>query len=182
MKKSWMPALLLGALTLAGPAVARLAADGLVPGEKLYVTIGFDNPIFEEHYRYGYNDGKDIVLDTLRERAADDAKKAGWPTPIVVLGDKSQPPPNEPVLRITWTDQNAVVGEYLPNKDAKPYYLGVLSRTALAFGPDPNGAVSRIHSAVNDLARRDQQVKEDVATYLYVALGLTEKHLHIPRP
>lgn len=180
MKTSWKPVLLLGMLTLAAPAVSRLAADGLVPGERLYVTVGFDDPIFEQHYRYGYNDGKDIVLDTLRQRAEADAKKAGWPTAIVVLGDKTPPPPNEPVLRITWTEQHDVVAEYLPSKDAKAYYLGVLSRTALAFGPDPNGAVNRISSAVNDLDRRDQQVKEAVDTYLYTALGLAEKHLRIP--
>ena len=180
MKTLPIPAFLLAALALAAPAVPRLAAAGAVPGGTLYVTIGFDNPIFEEHYRYGYNDGKDLVLDTLRERAEADAKKAGWPTPIIVLGDKSPPPAGAPVLRITWTDPNAVVGEYLPSKDAKPYYLGVLSRTALAFGPDPDGALNRIASAPNDLAKRDQRVREDIATYLYVALGLTAKHLHLP--
>jgi hypothetical protein len=56
----------------------------------------------------------------------------------------------------------------------------VLSRTALAFGPDPNGAINRISSAPNDLAHRDQEVKERVDTYLYTALGYTEKHLRIP--
>jgi hypothetical protein len=180
MKTSWKPALLLGMLALAAPAVSPVRADGLVPGEKLYVKVVFDNPIFEEHYRYGYNDGKDIVLGTLRDRAETDAKKAGWPTPIVVLDDKTPPPADEPVLRITWTNPGDVVAEYLPNKDAKAYYLGVLSRRSLAFGPDPNGALNRIASAPNDLAKRDQQVKENVDNYLYTALGYTEKHLHIP--
>lgn len=165
-------------------------ANGRPPGDKLYVTIAYDDPIFFEHFRYAYDvTGKDIVLGTLRDKAAFDASKAGWPTPIVVLDEKTPPPPDEPILRLTWIKETSgmnlaadstngtVTAEYLPNRNAKPYYLGVVSRQSLAFGPDPNGAIESIQTAPNDLARRDARVEAQIEMYLYEGLQMLEQRL-----
>ncbi len=170
--------LLSGAVALAAVAIPQLraASSAAATGDKLYVTIDYDDPIAFERFRYGFNDGKDLILGTLRAKAAEMAQAAHWATQVVVLDEKTQPPEGAPVLRLTWS-HDAVLAEYLPNKDAKAYYLGVVNRTSLAFHPTPAAVITRINSAPNSLARRDERIRADTELNLYLALGLVEKHL-----
>lgn len=186
-------------VAIAGAALTlpRLAADtpaAPTASGAIYITISYDDPIAFEHFRYGFNDGKDLILETLRAKAAEMAQAAHWTAPIVVLDDKTPPPAGAPVLRLSWDDSGApyagaqtlspsadrnftVSAEYLPNKDAKPYYLGVVSRESLAFHPTPDLVYTRIRSAPNQFARRDETIKADTELNLYLALQRIEKHL-----
>jgi len=196
MKKLFGHPLLWGAIVCAGLILPRLsAAPAAAPDRSgpLYITIAYDDPIAFEHFRYGFNDGKDLILGTLRAKAAEMAQAAHWTAPIVVLDDKTPPPAGAPVLRLSWDDSGApfagaqtlnpsadrnftVSAEYLPNKDAKATYLGVVSRESLAFHPNPDEVYTRIRSAPNNFARRDETIKADTELNLFLALQRIEKH------
>jgi hypothetical protein len=180
MKKFFGNSLVLGAIACAALAIPHLAAaPAAAPaaGSSLYVTISYDDPIAFEHFRYGFNDGKDIIIGTLRAKAAEMAQAAHWTMPIVVLDENTAPPAGAPVLRLTWDNQLAVEAEYLPNKDAKATYLGVVSREPLAFHPTPDLVITRIRSAPNAFARRDETVKANTELNLYLALQRIEEHV-----
>jgi hypothetical protein len=177
--------LFLGALAVAVLALPRLSAATplpdapAVPGA-LYVTIAYDDPIAFEHFRYGFNDGKDLILGTLQAKATAMAQAAHWTAPIVVLDEKVQPPPGAPVLRLSWDDGGnafTVSAEYLPNRDAKADYLGVVSRESLAFHPTPDLVYTRIAQAPNQFARRDETIRADTELNLFLSLQRIEKHL-----
>jgi hypothetical protein len=194
MKKLLGHPLLWSAIACAALVLPRLtAATPPAPGP-IYVTISYDDPIAFEHFRYGFNDGKDLILGTLRTKAAEMAHAAHFTAPIVVLDDKTPPPAGAPVLRLSWDDSGApyagaqtlspsadrnftVSAEYLPDKDAKASYLGVVSRESLAFHPTPDLVYTRIRSAPNDFVRRDETIKADTELNLFLALQRAEKHL-----
>jgi hypothetical protein len=185
MKKILRYPLVLGALAVAlalprlSAATLRLPDAPAVPGA-LYITIAYDDPIAFEHFRYGFNDGKDLILGTLQAKAGEMAHAAHWTAPIVVLDEKAQPPPGAPVLRLSWDDGGntfTVSAEYLPNRDAKADYLGVVSRESLAFHPTPDLVYTRIAAAPNQFARRDETIRADTELNLFLSLQRIEKHL-----
>jgi hypothetical protein len=193
MKSSLGRFLLWAVLACAIPGVPRAAAAPQ-PAGPLYITIAYDDPIAFEHFRYGFNDGKDLILGTLRNKADEMARYAHWDIPIVVLDDKVQPPPGAPVLRLSWDDSGApyagaqtlspsadrhftVSAEYLPDREAKAHYLGVVSRESLAFHPTPDAVYTRIRSAPNEFARRDETIRANTELSLFLALQRVKKQL-----
>src|ERR1700722_17846922 len=107
--------LLAGAIALTAVAVphVRAAQPAAAPGNALYVTIGTDDPLAFDRFRYGRDAGKvnqDLIVPTLRAQAPAMAAAARWTTiPIVVLNENASPPAGEPVLRLTWSDGNMKV-------------------------------------------------------------------------
>jgi hypothetical protein len=183
------------ALASAALALPRIAAAPAATGDTLYVTVDSDDPIAFKLFRYGYNDGKDLIIDTLRAKAGDMAQAAHWSGPIVVLDENTPPPAGAHVLRLNWDDSGGsaagvqtlgggrserdftVSAEYLPNPDAKPRYLGVVSRESLAFHPTPDLVYTRIRSAPNDFARRDETVRAKTELNLFLALQRARKQV-----
>jgi len=175
--------LLAGTIALAAGAVphVRAAQPAAAPGDALYVTIGTDDPLAFDRFRYGRDAGKvnqDLIVPTLRNQAPVMAAAARWTTPIVVLNENTSPPAGEPVLRLTWSDGNAkVFAEYLPTSSSHAHFLGVVSRDSLSYHPTPNEALNRVLSATSEEARHDEAVRANTEMELYLALQLVEEHL-----
>ncbi len=173
--------LVTGTIALAAVAVPHLRAAQPVaaPGDALYVTIDTDDPLAFDRFRFA-DDGKtkneDLIVPTLRARGPAMAEAAHWPTPLVALNEDASPPPNEPVLRLTWSN-GRVFAEYLEKKGAKPFFLGVVNRDSLAYHPTPDAALNKIMSATSGGAKHDETIRANTEMQLYLALDLLEKHL-----
>ena len=182
MKTFLRQLLLSGAVALmasAGPLL-RAAPPVSGNGEALYVTIGTDDPLAFDRFRYGFATPKvneDLIIPTLRAKAPDMAQAAHWSAPIVVLNEDTRPPAGQPVLRLTWSDGGRVYAEYLATPAAKAVELGVVSRDSLAYHPTPDAALNRVLSATSEEARHDEAVRANTEMELYLALQLVEEHL-----
>jgi hypothetical protein len=174
--------LLSGTVALAAIAAPRALAAPVAapPGDTLYLAVGTDDPLAFDRLRYGRDSGQvneDLIIPTLRARAAAMARAAGLEVPIVTLDEDARPPAGEPVLRLTWGLGGKVFAEYLATAGARPVFLGVVSRDSLAYHPTPAAALNRVLSAPSGEARRDESVRANTEMQLYLALGLVRQHL-----
>jgi hypothetical protein len=170
-----------GTIALAAIAVPHLRAAPVaaVPGDALYVAIDTDDPLAFDRFRYaddGRTRNEDLIVPTLRNRGPSMAEAAHWPTPIVALNEDASPPPDEPVLRLTWSN-GRVFAEFLAKKGAKPFFLGVVNRDSLSYHPHPDEALNRIMSATSGGAKHDETIRANTEMQLYLALDLLERHL-----
>lgn len=173
--------LLAGTTALAAVSVPHLrAASASLPGAALYVTIGTDDPLAFDRFRFGHDTPKvneDLIVPTLRAQAPAMAAAAHWTSPIVVLAEDATAPAGQPILHLTWGDGGKVFAEYSDQTTRKPYFLGIVSKDSLSYHPTPDAALNRVLSATSEGARHDEVVRVNTEMQLYLALGLVEQHL-----
>lgn len=162
----------LGASALWTRAETAPSAAAVAP---LYVTIDAFEPIEFSHMRRALADGSELILATLKQCAAGEARFAQYPGEVRVLAEKETPPPGAAVLRLTWTG-HAVVGDWFPSPGSKPVNLGVVSSTPLMQHPD----YDRMHAEIrNGLSaqRRDAELRALTRMNLYLALQRVSRGL-----
>ena len=174
--------MLAGTLALAASALPamRAAQPANLPGSALYVTIGTDDPLGFDRFRFGHDTPKvneDLIVPTLRAKAPAMAAAAHWTAPLVVLAEDATPPAGQPVLHLTWGDGGKVFAEYSAPSAKKPYFLGVVSKDSLSYHPTPDAALNRVLSATSEGAKHDEVVRVNTEMQLFLALGLVEQHL-----
>jgi hypothetical protein len=174
--------LLTGTIALAAVALPRLRAQPAgAPGTALYISVETDDPLAFDRFRYGQATrqvNEDLIIPTLRAQAPAMAAAAHWTGPLVVLADNASAPAGEPILRLTWSDNNVkVFAEYLPHSGAKAAFLGIVSRDSLAYHPTPDAALNRVLSATSPGGKHDEAVRANTEMELYLALQLVANHL-----
>ena len=117
-------------------ALAAPAAEPAPTAPILYVTSDALEPMEFRHQRRALADGSELILTTLQETAAAQARFAGFEGPVVVLAEQAKPAAGANVLRLTWTSE-AVAAELLPGDGGKPINLGIVSGLPLtpSFAP-----------------------------------------------
>lgn len=141
----------------------------------LYVTIDAFEPIEFSHMRRALTDGSELILATLRQCAAGEARYAQYPGEVRVLAEKETPPAGAAVLRLTWTG-NAVVGDWFPRPGSKPVNLGVVSSTPLMQHPDYDRMHAEIRQGLS-AQRRDAELRALTRMNLYLALQRVSRGL-----
>lgn len=168
-----MPRLALGLLCLGLVSVAYTAPSSASPATSsvpvIYVTIDALEPLEFRHYRRALGDGSELILTTLKQSAAEQARLAHCAGEVVVLDEKAAPPAKSPVLRLTWT-ADAVAAELLPADGGKAINLGIVSGLPLTQHPD----YDRMHAEVSRQGlkdhRRDALLRAQTQMNLYLAL------------
>jgi hypothetical protein len=162
------PLLVASLVALGAFAPAAQAQDPAVPAA-LHVVIRAHDPITFHQLRHGLADGKELILSTLRLSADQEAGYAQYPGDVVVGDEKTAPPEDAPVLRLTWTE-DAVTAELLVRSGAKPVYLGVVSRSPLSEHPDYKAMRQEIDQSGSSDRQRDATVRAQTRLQLYLAL------------
>lgn len=156
-------------LALVFGALAAPAAEPAPTAPILYVTIDALEPMEFRHQRRALADGSELILTTLQETAAAQARFAGFEGSVVVLAEKAKPAAGANVLRLTWTSE-AVAAELLPGDGGKPINLGIVSGLPLTQHPD----YDRMHAEVSRHGlkdkRRDALLRAQTQMNLYLAL------------
>lgn len=154
------------------PVIATAAKDespapsvGL--GETVYVTIEYFDPIRFERMRYGLMTGDELILATLRDSAAEQARFAGYAGTVIVLAENAKPPAEATVLRLTWNG-NAVGADV--TQAGKGKFLGVVNRLPISYHPDFMRMQRSIDTAGVPNARRDAALRAEVQMDLFQAL------------
>lgn len=168
MKSNRLVSLAWVMLVLAAPA---FAADTTPPPRHptLYVTIDALEPMEFRHQRRALADGSELILTTLQESAAAQARFAHYNGEIVVLAEKAKPPASARVLRLTWTAE-AVAAELLPVDGGKVINLGIVSGLPLTQHPDYDRMYAEITRHTLKDARRDVLLRAQTQMNLYLAL------------
>lgn len=168
-----MPRLALGLFCLGLVSVANTAPSSASPATPsapvLYVTIDALEPLDFRHYRRALVDGTELILTTLKQSAAAQARLANCPGEVVVLDEKVTPPAKSPVLRLTWTAE-AVAAELFPADGGKAINLGIVSGLPLTQHPN----YDRMHAEISRQGlkdhRRDALLRAQTQMNLYLAL------------
>lgn len=169
MKSNRLASLAWAMLVLAVPA---FAADTTTPTPRhptLYVTIDALEPMEFRHQRRALADGSELILTTLRDSAAAQARFAHYDGEVVVLDEKAKPPASTQVLRLTWT-ADAVAAELLPVSGGKAINLGIVSGLPLAQHPDYDRMYAEVSRQTLKDARRDALMRAETQMNLYLAL------------
>lgn len=135
----------------------------------LHVVISAHDPITFRQLRHGLADGKELILSTLKLNADQEARFAEFPGDVVVSDEKTEPPTDAPVLRLTWTE-DAVTADLLVHSGAKPVYLGVVSRSPLSEHPDYKAMRQEIDQSGSRDRQRDAELRARTRLQLYLAL------------
>ncbi len=151
-----MPRLALGLIWIGLVSAANSAPSSASPATSsvpvLYVTIDSLEPLDFRHYRRALGDGSELILTTLKQSAAEQARLAHCAGEVVVLDDKAAPPAKSPVLRLTWTAE-AVAADLLPADGGKAINLGIVSGLPLTQHPD----YDRMHAEISRQGLKDQR-------------------------
>ncbi|MDI1250297.1 MAG: hypothetical protein PSV13_15650 [Lacunisphaera sp.] len=167
--------LLLGAANLrAAETPAPAAADS-----RLYVTIGYSDPIRFNQMRWARSSGEDLIIPTLKSSAAEQARFAGYVGEIIVLDEKTQAPDGATVLNLAWND-GAVTADV--TQAGKNKYLGVVNRQPLTDHPDFARLRRSIDTAGLPEARRDAAARAELQMELYLALRYLVHHQKTTAP
>jgi hypothetical protein len=158
----------LSGLMFAWALFSRAAEVASAPaGDKLYVNIEYYDPIRFDHMRYARSTGDELILATLKDSAAAQARFAGYAGEIAVLDEHAKAPAGAPVLTLTWND-GAVAADFAHHGQSK--FLGIVNREPLSYHPDFRNMQRSIDSAGLADARRDAAVRAGVQMDLYLAL------------
>lgn len=168
-----MSRLALGLIWIGLVSAANTAPSSASPATSsvpvLYVTIDVLEPLDFRHYRRALGDGSELILTTLRQSAAEQARLAHCAGEVVVLDEKAAPPAKSPVLRLTWTVE-AVAAELIPADGGKAINLGIVSGLPLTQHPD----YDRMHAEISRQGlkdhRRDALLRAQTQMNLYLAL------------
>lgn len=173
---------LLRCATLASTLALSLVAIGTVSAgaavtlspatEALYVKIDSADILSFHHYRRALVDGRELLLATLKQTAADQARLANYPGKLVVLEDDAEVPEGAPELLLYWngSDVSAAL-----RRGSRERALGVVSRTPLANHPD----YAQMRAAMNQGSvneRRDAVLRSEVQRDLYQALRVALRY------
>lgn len=160
-----------------GGLAPRVLADqaGATPSP-LYVVISTTEPIEFKQYRHARADGRELILSTLKMRADQQARFAGYPGDVTVLDEKDAPPADAAVLRLTWT-ADVVAAELIAHAGAKPQYLGVVSRSPLSEHPDFKAMQHEIDQSGASDKKRDATLRAKTEMNLYLALLRAKREL-----
>lgn len=142
----------------------------------LYVTIDAFEPIEFSHMRRALADGTELILSTLKQCAAEEARFAQYPGEVRVLAEKETPPAGAAVLRLTWTGHD-VVGDWFPQTGSRPVNLGVVSGTPLMQHPDYERMYAEIIRHGLSDQRRDAELRALTRMNLYLALQRVSRNL-----
>jgi hypothetical protein len=161
------------ALLLVGSPASFAAKVTLAPAaETLYVKADSPDLIWFHHFRLAEVDGSELILDTLKKSAADQARFAGYPGAVTVLEDDANAPDGAAVLLLTWND--GVVSATLRRGDDKTA-MGVVSRTPMASHPD-YPQMRRYLDRGSREERRDADLRVRTQVNLYEALRLAQRY------
>lgn len=173
--KSFRSLLLAGAAALLSvvPLSLVAAAVSLAPAtETLYVKVDSPDLIAFHHYRLAEVDGAELILSTLQKSVADQARFAGYPGKVEVLGDDAKVPAGAAVVVLTW--DGGVVSATL-RRDDKKKELGAVSRTPLSSHPDYEQIRATLDRG-NREERRDADLRVKTQLYLFEALRLAQRY------
>jgi hypothetical protein len=169
MKSSFSLGLLVAALFSAPVLPARVSSVDDATPPPLQVVVQAHDPIKFRQYRHGLADGKELILSTLKLAADQQAQFAGYPGDVVVLDEETEPAADAPVLRLIWTEDEAVAAE-LVTPGTKPRYLGIVSRSPLSEHPDYRAMEQEIDRSGSSDRKRDASVRAHTRLHLYLAL------------
>ena len=167
--------LLAGAGALFALLPSRLAAAALTVSpatETVYVKIESPDLITFHRYRLAEVNGSELILSTLKQTAADQARFAGYTGPVSVLDDDAKAPAGAPVLLLTW--QGDEVFATLRRGD-REQSLGVVSRTKLSTHPDYPEMRKSLDKGLSE-ERRDAHLRATTQMNLYVALRILNRY------
>lgn len=150
-------------------------AGSTSPSDRLYVTVETSNEVAFDRYRWSTETGADLVIPTLKAKAAPMAKAAGFIGEIVVLDENVPAPPDARVLRLTWSPAGhrhdmTIQIEYLFNSKAHPKFLGVVSNQNLRYSPEYEEFADKLMVPKFVPDRRDTIEAAKIAYSLYFGL------------
>lgn len=140
--------------------------------ETLYVKADSPDLIWFRHYRLAEVDGTELILDTLKKSAVDQARFARYPGAVAVLDDDAKIPAGAAVLVLTWSD--GVVSATL-QRDGKGKELGPVSRTPLSNHPDYTRMRQYLDRGTPE-ERRDASLRANTQKNFYQALRLAQRY------
>ena len=152
---------------VAASATAETPAQPVASGETVYVTIEYFDPIRFDRMRHALTTGDDLILVTLKDSAAEQARFAGYTGTLIVLDEKTKPPVNATVLTLTWNERDVAASV---TQAGKSKYLGIVNRQPISYHPDYMHMRQLIDSAGLPDARRDAALRAEVQMDLYKAL------------
>ncbi len=168
--KSIRCALLTGLALLLSAVPFRLSAADTVaatsPATKLYVKIDSPDLLNFHDYRLSRVDSSELVLTTLKNSAAAQARFAGYPGEVIVLDENAKAPDGAAVLLLVW-DRGVVTATFQQNGREK--FLGVVSRTPLSTHPDYSRMRQDIDQGLREY-RHDAHLRATTQMNLYQAL------------
>jgi hypothetical protein len=156
------------ALFAALTSVSFTAAVEPASVRPLYVTIDTTNPAGFDRGRNSSVTGQELILATLKDKAAEEARLAHFEQPITVLDIGVKPPAGAQVLRLTFMGN--VTADYFDGQESKSNYLGVVSNTSLSFHPNYRAMQNDIRAHTMPDEHRDALLRANVEMYLYTAL------------
>jgi len=160
-------AALAGLLATTAPSLRAAAAAGVPSGDRLYVTIAYDDPIGFARFRLAQAGGAELILTTLKDSAAEQARFAGYAGEVVVLDENAKAPEGAPVLLLNWNRDDVTASVTLNGKEN---YLGVVSRAHLSDHPDYKAMRAEIERNRLRAERRDAELRAATRMQLYQGL------------
>jgi hypothetical protein len=141
----------------------------------LYVTVDSLDPVQFDRGRNARETGQELIVATLKNKAAQEAALVHLNRRVIVLDDGVKAPVGAAELRLTWT--GGVTADLFNGKDAKSKYLGVVSHTPLSFHPNFKAMQTDIRSHTMPDEHHDALLRADIEMYLYIALQRTAREL-----
>jgi hypothetical protein len=155
---------------------ATISATTVAAADTVYVQIDTFDPIAFDRMRYARDNGDELILNTLKKEAAAQAKYAELNYNVVVLDDAAAPPKGANVLRLTWAN-GEVLAELISPANAKPKFLGVVSRTSISYHPNGSQMLRDVDRAGLRDARRDASLRAQTQMHLYLGLQRVAREL-----